>query len=702
MTEFDRGYLEEVFGDGGHLARASATYRKRAGQIAMASAIHDAIATDEPLVVEAATGTGKSLAYLVPAIWAVTDPKMKAELIKRRTVDEEKPAFHGSQETCEESPRVLVVTAGLNLQDQLTRKDLPFLQRVLPWSFRFEVAKGRSNYACLSRIHSTTALEVNETDDGEWADVNRWLGYTHTGDLAELPFEIRPSIRRHVSVSADECHGNKCAHHEACFSALARERAGSAEVVVVNFHLLLSHLAVTDPGERTSILPRYDVIVLDEVHELPAIARKFLGSHVHPGLLKEPLKLLTGSRSLATDVEREVDAFFGAVSAYRRSGSYQARLKEAHVFAHEPLTNALERLAERLQRQASALDPEENELANDHASREQVELRRAAQKVKEHAKHITEACCLEDAERTVYFIQEERVLGRDRCSLAGEPIDPAPLLRALLWRAPEPKPGPDGEVKPKRHLPVSIGASATLSTQDDGGEKGVGFMTARLGAEEARRLVLRTPFNISKQVLTCYPRESPDAKAKDYPERLAPLFVRAIRMSRGRALGLFTSRHALNVVTEIVRRELGDEYPILKQGEAPRPKLVERFRADIPSCLFGVKSFWAGVDVPGEALSLVLIDRIPFDPPDDPVMDALSMKDSKVFLHHAVPRAAIELRQAFGRLIRSETDRGVVVLFDRRFMSTGWGKLLVQAMPSTSVTMDLDEIARFFKTDVAR
>lgn len=701
----EKGYLGEVFGDGGLLAKSSPTYKKRAGQVTMTTGVHDAIVSDEPLLAEAATGTGKSFGYLVPAIRAVTDPVTKAKLLERRTVvDEEAPVFRGSAQTCEESPRVLVVTAGLNLQDQLVSKDLPFLRKILPWPFKFQVAKGKNNYACLSKIHGTNVFEIDDEDGDQWSEINEWLKRSPAGDFSELPFEVRPSLKRHVSVSAEECHGSHCSYYRNCYAVQARERAGQAEVVVANFHVFLSHLSVAKAGDGTSIVPRYDILILDEVHELPGIARKFLGFRIHAGMLKEPLKLITGKKPIKADVEREVDAFFSVLGAYKRSGNYKARLKDPMVFPYEPLNAVLVRLAEQFQKEANDIGSEEDAGPDEGGKREQNELRKAAAKLKERAKSIEQACLLEDSERTVYYISEERVFGQDRFSLCGEPIDPASLLRAMIWKAPEPKPKekPEDPEPVRRHLPIAIGASATLSTQDDGTEKAIGFMAAKLGADEAKRIVVRTPFNVSKQVLTIYPNESPDPKAKDYAEQLAPLFVRAIRMSRGRALGLFTSKRVLDVVTAFVRREIGHEYLILKQGEAPRVRLVEKFRQDVPSCLFGVKSFWAGVDVPGEALSMVLIDKIPFDPPDDPVLDALSAKDKKTFLNHSVPRAAIELRQAFGRLIRSESDRGVVVLFDRRFVATGWGKILVQAMPSTSVSMKLDDVANFFKAEVAR
>jgi len=640
--------------------------------------------------------TGKSFGYLVPSIRAVTDPSMKRELIARRTVKEGEAAFTGSVETCEESPRVLVVTAGLNLQDQLVSKDLPFLRKILPWPFSFQTAKGRSNFACLSRINATNVFEIEEDDRDQWSEIRAWVGRTKSGDFTELPFEVKPSIRRHVSVSSEECHGSHCSDFRECFAAEARRHAGKAEVVVANFHILLSHLSVAQAGDGTSILPRYDIVILDEVHELPNIARKFLGFHIHDGMLKEPLKLVTGKNKVKADVEREVDAFFDAVTAHRHSGNYKARLRDPGVLPHAPLVDALVRLAEYLQRVANAIGDEDGTPIGDGDRREQNELRRAAAKAKEHAKCVERACLLDDPDRTVYYIAEERVYGRDRYSICGEPIDPAPLLRAMIWEAQEPKPTEEDPKPVKRHLPIAVGTSATLSTKDHGSDADVGFMAARLGAESAKRVVVRTPFDLSKRVLTVYPNESPDPKAKDYAERLAPLIVRAIRASRGRALGLFTSRRALDTVTSIVRREIGDEYPILKQGEAPRARLVDRFRKDVSSCLFGVKSFWAGVDVPGEALSLVFVDKIPFDPPDDPVLDALSAKDDKTFHHHSVPRAALELRQAFGRLIRSENDRGVVILFDRRFTSTGWGKILVNALPSTSVSMNLDDVEKFF------
>ena len=429
----EKGYLGEVFGDGGLLAKSSPTYKKRAGQVTMTTGVHDAIVSDEPLLAEAATGTGKSFGYLVPAIRAVTDPVTKAKLLERRTVvDEEAPVFRGSAQTCEESPRVLVVTAGLNLQDQLVSKDLPFLRKILPWPFKFQVAKGKNNYACLSKIHGTNVFEIDDEDGDQWSEINEWLKRSPAGDFSELPFEVRPSLKRHVSVSAEECHGSHCSYYRNCYAVQARERAGQAEVVVANFHVFLSHLSVAKAGDGTSIVPRYDILILDEVHELPGIARKFLGFRIHAGMLKEPLKLITGKKPIKADVEREVDAFFSVLGAYKRSGNYKARLKDPMVFPYEPLNAVLVRLAEQFQKEANDIGSEEDAGPDEGGKREQNELRKAAAKLKERAKFIEQACLLEDSERTVYYISEERVFGQDRFSLCGEPIDPASLLRAMI------------------------------------------------------------------------------------------------------------------------------------------------------------------------------------------------------------------------------------------------------------------------------
>jgi ATP-dependent DNA helicase DinG len=243
-------------------------------------------------------------------------------------------------------------------------------------------------------------------------------------------------------------------------------------------------------------------------------------------------------------------------------------------------------------------------------------------------------------------------------------------------------------------LVCAVATSATLATSR--GRTAFDYAVRTLGADAAETLLVDSPFDLARQALTVVPRDAPDPKAKDYSERIAQLVVRTVELARGKTLCLFTSRRALKICAEAVRAELGDRYVILVQGDAPRTQLVERFRNDVSSVLMGTRSLWAGVDVQGDALSALLIDRIPFDPPDDPLSDAMDeVLGRKMFSEWSIPRAAVELRQGFGRLIRSKTDRGVVVLCDRRLVTKPWGKMILRALPETPRSEDLADVETF-------
>jgi ATP-dependent DNA helicase DinG len=708
-------YIDDVFGPTGLLAKKFERYLPRPVQLKMVHAVHESIANHEPYVIEAGCGVGKSFGYLIPSIYHVTQASEKKALLSHRNdVDTEDPTYHGGRG--EDAPRVLVVTANISLQDQLTRKDLPFLQKLLPWPFKFQIAKGRSNFICLDRVANTDILELNDrADEDQWLEIVAWSKATAAGDFSELPFDVRPRLKRHTSVSAEECHGVACRYHNECFAMKARENAGQAEVVVTNYHLFFAHLAASKDGGSTSLLPTYDILIMDEAHAMEEIARAFFGFRISAHSLKEPLRLLGGRHPLRKIVENEVDKFFMAMSEYRHSSAYKARLKEPALFHHEPLMGTLETFAKTLLDEANKLggNVEEGERMLDGATkREQNDLRKAAARLKEAAENIDKAVLLIDPERTVYHLNLD-MSGSfgERLWLCGEPIEPSGLLRSMIWSAPDPKPVAAPEVAPgipstsppvlppKRKLPVAIATSATLSTKADGSEKSIGYQASRMGAHDAKRLVVGSPFDLERTVLTVFPRDSPDPKSPNYGAELAPLIVECVRQAEGRTLGLFTSRKVLDIATAAVREAFHGKYKVLKQYEKPRTILVEEFRKDTSSILFGTKSFWAGVDVPGESLSCVLIDKIPFDPPDDPVLDALSERDKDTFKNRSIPRAAIDLRQAFGRLVRSETDRGAVVLFDRRLFSTGWGKILVKALPCTKVTADIADIGPFIRQE---
>lgn len=693
------GYIDDVFGSGGLFAQAFPGYEARQGQVDLARAVDVAIREGVPAIAEGPTGTGKSVAYLVPLVWHLTQGR--EGLLARRPapppppegplsdLDSDEAADRPEGEEGPEPPRALVATANIALQEQVIRKDVPLLQGLLPWRFTAALAKGRSNYLCLDR-HDDTAGELvleplrDHDDRAQWLEIARWAATTGTGDFSELPFELRSSLRPKLSVSADDCVGPTCPRRADCFPQKAKRAVKRADIIVANYHLLFAHLALAAEGAQ--LLPRFDVVVLDEAHAAADIARDFFGFRVTPGALRHAARLLVAPKGkskkgflptidpeLRAEIDRLSDGFFSELRDHRRSPRYYARLSEPDVAEAAPLCEALRKAATLYQATADK---------GEAAPPRQAELLRAGRRARILAGDVERAIGLLDPKREIYFVEEEdRGPGvPSRIALCGAPLDPAPLLRATLFESPE--------------LTTVVATSATLATSR--GDDAFDYAVRQLGAEAATELLVDSPFDLRRQALTIVPRDAPDPKAKDFAEQLAPLVVRVVELARGRTLGLFTSRRGLRVAAEAVRAELGDRYSILVQGEAPRTQLVERFRKDVSSVLLGTRSFWAGVDVPGEALSCVVIDKVPFDPPDDPIADAMDEKlGRKCFVEWAIPRAATELRQGFGRLIRSKQDRGVVVILDRRLVLKPWGKKLRRALPETAFSEDLEDVGRF-------
>jgi ATP-dependent DNA helicase DinG len=691
-AERERGdaYLEDVFGEGGYLARAFPGYERREEQVQVARRVDASIRRGVPAICEAPTGTGKSLAYLVPLAWWLTVGR--ADILARRKEPEPAEGDLSDQDEREQEvprPRALVATANIALQEQILRKDFPALRAALPWPFTAAMAKGMANYLCLDRMDDSAAELALEplrdpADRSQWLDVCRWAASTRTGDFSELPFELRAGMKPRLAVTSDDCIGRTCPRREDCWSQKAKKAVQQADVIVSNYHLLFAHLALSREGAR--VLPKFDVIILDEAHAAADIARDFFGFRVSPGAIRHAARLLVPPKKgsskkgylpsidpeLRAEIDEMSDRLFSELREYRRSPRYHARLVEPNVVDAAPLVQALRKASTLYQGTADAGEASPPRCA---------ELQRAARRARILAHDVERAVKCEDL-KTVFYVEEEegRPGAPSRVTLCGAPLDPAPILTETVWESPE--------------LIASVGTSATLATTR--GVDAFDYAARQLGALGAEELLVDSPFDLERQALIVVPKQAPDPKAKDYAERLAPLVVRAIELADGRTLGLFTSKRGLRVAAERVRAELGDRYAILVQNDAPRTQLIERFRRDVHSVLLGTRSFWAGVDVPGESLSCVLVDRVPFDTPEDPIADAMDEKlGRRCFAEWAIPRAATELRQGAGRLIRSKTDRGVIVLFDRRLATTGWGKKILRALPDCPRSDDMEDIRRF-------
>ena len=622
--------MEAFFGPEGRLAAALPAFEARAEQLELATAVADALESGEHLLAEAGTGTGKSLAYLVPALAS--------------------------------GKRVVVATATKALQQQLLAKDVPAAAVALDRPVDCVLLKGRENYLCRRLLDglallggSAGALFRSAEDAEQYEDLRGWIETTATGDRAELPFEPRPSLWAELAVGGDRCLGRKCASRAICFSEAVRERAGSAELVITNHALYLADIAVRSRavGRDSTILPEHDAVVFDEAHRLEDAASNWFGGRVS----------LAGLRRLARDVER---------AARERSQPAPARLLDEIETLGVELLGSLE--APRGRRR---LGPDDVDGALDGVAALAAALARLEETLQGSGEEadalgrraLGAALDLE----TCFELDPDRVSWAEAGAVSWAPVDVAGVLRDVLW---------DRDV-------TAVLVSATLEPD---------FLARRLGLDDARAVTFSSPFDFAEQALLYVPARLPEPRSRDYFERLGAEVLALCRLSRGRALVLTTSYRALEEIATRVAPEL--EYPVLCQGDAPRERLLEQFRDEVDSVLIATATFWQGVDVRGEALSLLVIDKLPFAPPDDPLVQArcerITAEGGDWFGEYSVPAAILQLRQGFGRLIRSREDYGVVAILDTRLRTRGYGRRFLAALPPCPVVSDLDAVGRFF------
>ncbi len=599
----------------------------RGGQRDMAEAVAVAMASGRHLVVQAGTGTGKSLAYLVPAV------------LSRR--------------------RVVVATATKALQDQLATKDLPFLARHLGRPFRYAVLKGRSNYLCRQRgqeVAGGEQLSLEEADGGGRSlgqEVRRllaWAQRSPTGDRAELAFEPRPQAWAQLSVSALDCPGaSECPSGDGCFAEAARERAAQADVVVVNLHLYCAHLA-----SGGQVLPEHDVVVFDEAHELEDVASAALGAEVGAGRLRalaRQLRSALGSSARpasgsATELANQVAAAGDSLEA-ALVPLIGRRLPPA---LGEQLADAVTLTAGRLDRAISALRDRDGD-------------DQAATRALLAASHLAGdlARVTSPSDDQVAWVEEQPPV------LKLALVDVGPLLSECLW----------GKV-------TAVLTSATVPPA----------LPVRLGLTGYDQLDVGSPFPYPDHGLLYCPTHLPDRRRPGAERAVHDELAHLIETAGGRTLALFTSLRAMKEGVEAMRERV--PFRILAQSEMPKPALLEAFAREESSCLFATMSFWQGVDVPGSTLSLVVIDRIPFPRPDDPLTEARRERAGPAaFRLVDLNRAATLLAQGAGRLIRSRHDRGVVAVLDRRLATASYRWDLVRALPPMARTRHRREVEAF-------
>jgi ATP-dependent DNA helicase DinG len=633
--------MQEIFGPGGLLDKCMmGGYEHRPGQLEMAQAVDDAFENHHHAIVEAGTGTGKTLAYLLPAICS--------------------------------GRRVVISTATKSLQEQLYQKDVPFLQKHFAPNLKVAVMKGRSNFLCLAKVHALADQQMlrgmEEVD--AFRQIKDWSKLTETGDRAELTFLPDDSeLWSGIDARRDTCTGKKCPQFEQCFLTAMQTRAREADVIIVNHHLFFADLALRQ-DDFGSILPEYSAVVFDEAHEMEDVASDYFGQEISNFRFEElardadqALRLAhLGTPSLLRRTQRIRERSRGFFDTFPpRDGRFPFSRQEREAFieqnreAYDALHNALKGF----ETEIAALTQRPEELVR--IARRSFEIRQEL------------AFLFESNEKNYVYWFERRNKG---VFLAATPIDVSQILRERLFEA----------------FDTVILTSATLTVAGR-----FEFIRQRMGLDHVKETALPPEFDYEEQALLYLPQRMPDVRHAGFAGKAADEMATLLKLSEGRAFCLFTSYSQMNELFERLRNRI--DFPMLLQGTAPRSVLLERFKTTRNAVLFATASFWQGVDVPGDQLSCVIVDRLPFAVPSDPIVAArvraLQEEGRNPFAEFQVPQAVLSLKQGFGRLIRTKTDRGVLALLDTRIQRMPYGKIFLESLPRYRRTSDLGEVERF-------
>ena len=649
--------LEAVLGPGGALSRALPGYEERPDQLGMAEAVADALARRRYLIAEAGTGTGKTLAYLVPAVLS--------------------------------GRRIVVSTATKTLQEQIWFRDLPLLRDQCRMEISAAYLKGRANYYCLARGEEFERHPTFPTRDEAalWPRIRDWARSTETGDRSEIDLPDSYLAWRELSATGETCLGKECRRYEECFVQLARGRAAAADVVLVNHHLFFADLAMRTSRAGVEVLPPYEAVIFDEAHALEDIATEYFGLQVSSyrieELARDAQRAVSDRPDLASLLKRTTgelvkagERFFSGVgralaeTAGRASPPRGGRRAEDESL-RGPLTPAM---LSPLEREQSRLDDALEDLRGELADGPSPALAQVARRAADLRVELQAVTAMKEPSRV--FFAEARGRG---VFLRAAPVNVAEELATRLYRETD----------------TVVFTSATLATQGR-----FDYFRSRVGLLPEFDVAERNfpgPFDYPTQAALVAPEGMPDPNGPAFVPAAADAIRGLTAVTQGRAFVLCTS-----VRNMVALRDALSSLPwqVLLQGERPKHRLLEAFRAR-PSVLFATQSFWEGVDVPGEALSLVVIDRLPFAPPGDPVvaarLKALAEAGQDGFAELSVPAAALQLRQGFGRLIRSRSDRGLVAVLDPRLTTRGYGRAFLQSLPQSPLLRTVAEARRWWE-----